>query len=439
MTMILKGSQRGGAKQLANHLLKVVENEHVEVYEVRGFMSDDLHGALKEIYAVSQGTRCKQFMFSVSLNPPQNESAPVEYFEKALADIEKDLGLENQPRAVVFHEKEGRRHAHCVWSRINTEEMKAINLPYYKLKLRDISKQLYFQHGWKMPRGLLDSAFRTRTNFTLAEWQQAKRLNEDPKTLKKLFQECWAVSDSRKAFSQVLEENGLYLAKGDRRGYVAVDYRGEVFSLSKWAGVKTKQLKSRLGDPKSLPSIDDVKVQISNKMTEVLESYIKEVQKKIENQKEPLLQKKQSLRKHHHEHRVALKEKQEERWQKETVERSQRLPKGLKGIWNRITGKYQKIRKKNERETEKCRVRDRDEKQALIDRQLKERQVLQKEIQHIRNDRNLEILNLRQDIARYIEMSGKSQKSIHEKLDQVEKQQKRTRAKDKDQGYEPEI
>jgi hypothetical protein len=50
MTMILKGSQRGGAKQLANHLLKVVENEHVEVYEVRGFMSDDLHGALKEIY-----------------------------------------------------------------------------------------------------------------------------------------------------------------------------------------------------------------------------------------------------------------------------------------------------------------------------------------------------------------------------------------------------
>ena len=64
---------------------------------------------------------------------------------------------------------------------------------------------------------------------------------------------------------------------------------------------------------------------------------------------------------------------------------------------------------------------------------------LQKEIQNIRNDRKLEILNLRQDIARYIEMSGKSQKSIHEKLDQMEKQQKTTLEKDKDQGYEPEI
>jgi len=437
--MILKGSQRGGAKQLALHLLKTKENEHVEVHEVRGFVSDDLHGALREIYAVSQGTKCKQFMFSVSLNPPQNESAPVEYFEKALADIERDLGLEDQPRAVVFHEKEGRRHAHCVWSRIDTEEMKAINLPYYKMKLRGISKQLYLQYGWKMPRGLLDSKNRNPTNFSLAEWQQAKRLNEDPKILKKLFQECWAVSASRKAFSQALEENGFYLAKGDRRGHVAVDYRGEVFSLSKWSGVKTKQLKNRLGDPKSLPGFNEVKVQISSKMTEVLESYIKEVQKKIENQKEPLLQKKQILRKHHHEHRVALKEKQEERWQKETVERSQRLPTGLKGIWHRITGRYQKIRRKNERETEKCRVRDRDEKQTLIEQQLKERQVLQKEIQHIRIDRNLEILNLRQDIARYIEMSGKSQKSIHEKLDQVEKQQKRTREKDKDQGFEPEI
>ena len=45
--MILKGSQRGGAKQLAAHLLKVEENEHVEVYELEGFIADDLEGALQ--------------------------------------------------------------------------------------------------------------------------------------------------------------------------------------------------------------------------------------------------------------------------------------------------------------------------------------------------------------------------------------------------------
>ena len=56
-TMILKGSQRGGAAQLARHLLKTDENEHVEVHELDGFIADDLHGALQEIYAVSRGTR----------------------------------------------------------------------------------------------------------------------------------------------------------------------------------------------------------------------------------------------------------------------------------------------------------------------------------------------------------------------------------------------
>lgn len=201
--MILKGAQRGGAKQLAGHLLKVQENEHVEVYEVRGFVSDDLHEALNEVYAVSQGTRCRQFLFSLSLNPPQSESVPIEYFEKALVDIEKDLGLEGQPRAIVFHEKEGRRHAHCVWSRINTEEMKAINLPYYKFKLRDISKQLYLHYGWELPKGLMDWKERNPLNFTLDQWQQAKRLHEEPKVLKKLFQECWADSESKTGLAPV--------------------------------------------------------------------------------------------------------------------------------------------------------------------------------------------------------------------------------------------
>ncbi|MCK4945200.1 MAG: relaxase/mobilization nuclease domain-containing protein, partial [Alphaproteobacteria bacterium] len=239
--MILKGSQRGGATQLAAHLLKTEENEHVEIHEISGFIVDDLHGALKEIHAMSRGTKCKQFMFSVSLNPPQRENTPVEYFEKALTAIEEKTGLTGQPRVIVFHEKEGRRHCHAVWSRINAEELKAINLPYYKMKLRDVSKQLYFDYGWKMPDGLRDARERDPTNYSLAEWQQAKRIGENPKLTKAAFQECWAVSDSRNAFTQALKENGYILARGNRRGYVAVDYYGEVYSLSRWTGLKTKQ------------------------------------------------------------------------------------------------------------------------------------------------------------------------------------------------------
>jgi hypothetical protein len=64
--VILKGSQRAGARQLAAHLLNERDNEHVSVHELRGFAADGLHGALTEAHAVSKGTKCKQFLFSLS-------------------------------------------------------------------------------------------------------------------------------------------------------------------------------------------------------------------------------------------------------------------------------------------------------------------------------------------------------------------------------------
>ena len=101
--MILKASQRAGGNQLAVHLLRVDENDHVEVHQLRGFAAGDLTGALREAYAVSRGTKCTQYLFSVSLSTPQNEKVSVPTFEAAIDELEKRLGLIGQPRAVVFH------------------------------------------------------------------------------------------------------------------------------------------------------------------------------------------------------------------------------------------------------------------------------------------------------------------------------------------------
>ena len=180
--MILKASQRGGGKQLGLHLLKTEENEHVEVHEISGFVSQDIVAALKEAYAVSKGTKCKQFLFSVSLNPPPQERVPVEVFEAAIARIEERNNLKDQPRIIVFHEKEGRRHAHAVWSRIDADTMTARNLPFFKMKLRDLSRELYIENGWKMPRGLVNSREADPRNFTLADWHQSKRAGRDARS-----------------------------------------------------------------------------------------------------------------------------------------------------------------------------------------------------------------------------------------------------------------
>src|SRR6056297_2468907 len=149
--MILNANQRGNAKELARHLLNTRDNDHVELHDLRGFVSNDLHGALLEAEAISMGTKCTNHLFSLSLSPPDYADVPTQTFEKAVARIEAALGLEGQSRAIVFHEKEGRRHAHAVWSRIDGNEMKAIKLPFYKRHLTDISKQLFLENGWPLP------------------------------------------------------------------------------------------------------------------------------------------------------------------------------------------------------------------------------------------------------------------------------------------------
>lgn len=131
--MILKGSQRAGGRALALHLLRQDENDHIEIHEVRGFVSRNLIGAFKEAYAVSRGSRCKQFLFSLSLSPPSDKSVSVETFEQSIAKAEARLGLAGLPRVIVFHEKKGRRHAHCVWSRIDPKTMRARQLSHFKL------------------------------------------------------------------------------------------------------------------------------------------------------------------------------------------------------------------------------------------------------------------------------------------------------------------
>jgi hypothetical protein len=378
--MILKASQRAGAKQLALHLLRTDENDHVEVHEVRGFAAVDLVGALREAYAISRGTKCRQYLFSLSLSPPPTENVEIPVFEQAIQTIEDQLGLTGQPRVIIFHEKYGRRHAHCVWSRIRASDMRAINLPYFKTKLKDIARDLFIEHGWNMPRGFVASEERDPLNFTRDEWQQARRINRDPKAVKKLFQDCWAISDSGKAFRRALEVRGYYLAQGDRRGFVAVDYLGEIYSISRWTSVRTKDVAARLGDPSSLPDVETVKARLHEQIDAKLARFRMEARAEFDTARSGLLRSKRKLVTWQRDERKFLVDLQAARWATEAQSRQQRMRKGLKGLWDWITGKRGAIIAQNEREYKAARLRDQSERQTLIERQIAERQTLHRQI-----------------------------------------------------------
>lgn len=382
--MILKASQRGGGKQLGLHLIRTDDNDHVELHDMRGFLSGDIVGALKEAYAVSRGTRCRQFLFSVSLNPPPQERVDVETFESAIARIEERTGLAGQPRMIVFHEKEGRRHAHAVWSRIDADTMTAKNLPFFKMKLRDLSRELYIENGWKLPRGLMNSREADPRNFTLAEWHQAKRAGYDARDLKFILRECWAVSDSKAAFMQALNARGFTLAKGDRRAHVALSPEGEVFSVARAVGRKAKEVRERLGAADDLPGMQEAKAKLARELGEKFLRLRREARIQKQRDLAPLDAERRAMAQSQRIERSQLKQKQQARWAQEARSRADRFDKGIKGVWSAITGKHIEIRKGNEREAYAALARDRAQRQTLIDAQMKDRHALQARIESAR-------------------------------------------------------
>jgi hypothetical protein len=396
--VILKGSQRAGAGQLATHLLNDRDNDHVTVLEVRGFVADDLHGALAEAQAISKGTQCKQFMFSLSLNPPKEAVASEADFERAADEAEQRLGLSGQPRAIIIHEKEGRRHAHVVWSRIKADEMRAINMAHFKNKLTSLSKELYLEYSWNLPEGLRLNGGKSPLNYTLEEYQQAKRVGLDPREIKQAFQEAYRQSDGFKALGAALEERGYFLAQGDRRGFVALDTEGNIYSVPRFVGVKTKEFRDRMGDGEALPSVERVRADIAARLTDKLKSFIAETKDAQLRELKPLHARRDEYRTAHREQRERLREKQTERWAMETQARTARFRTGLAGLLDKVSGKAAATRQQNMNEAYDALRRDRRQRDGLVLDQLNERSALQERITKMRLRHIAERKTLNRDV-----------------------------------------
>lgn len=411
--MILVENQRGGAKDLAMHLLKD-ENDHVEVYELRGFAASDLRGAFNEAYAISRGSRCRQHLYSCSFNPPATANVRMEDFEAAISRVETELGLKGQPRAIVFHEKAGRRHAHCVWSRIRADDMKAVQLSFTHKKLMAIARELYIEHGWKMPRGLAKSKASDPRNFTLAEWQQAKRIGQDPRTITTALQDAWAVSDTKATLILALEERGYKLAQGDSKTFVVVDRHGEIYSLPRQIGLRTKEVRARLGNGEDLPDVGSVRAGIAKDMRPILSGFKSGLLADLRHENKGLREERQKMLSCHRETRKALSNAIEERHWKEARERQARFRTGLKGMWDWARGETKRIRKRNEAEAKDSMQRDRAELDALIFRQLEERRRMLDIRSQIAREFSEKSRCIRDDIRAYDNLARHSRTSVLE-------------------------
>mgnify|MGYP001114919264 FL=1 len=264
--MILKGSQRTGGRDLATHLSNEYDNERIEIASVRGTVADDLHGAFAEYEAVAAGTRAQKPLYSLSINPSDPLSRA--QYMAAIDHIEDKLGLTGQPRAVVFHVKDGREHAHVVWSRIDIDTMKAIPISHDRMKLRTCARELAHAYGLSLPPGLAedrgDARFEKTREISFAEKALAEVSGITPEARRSAITALYQSSDSAESFRAGLERAGYVLAQGQRRAYVVVDRAGHVHALARQIdGVKTRDVKARLEalPTESLPTVEQAQAQ----------------------------------------------------------------------------------------------------------------------------------------------------------------------------------
>jgi len=124
--MIAKGNPHNSGPYLARYLAASSKgNESSELVELRGFASDNVFDAFALVQLQAGGTHCQKPIFHVQVRTPKGEELTREQWAHVADRIEKQLGFDGQPRAIVFHQKDGHRHMHIAWDRINAETMHA--------------------------------------------------------------------------------------------------------------------------------------------------------------------------------------------------------------------------------------------------------------------------------------------------------------------------
>lgn len=111
---------------------------------------------------------------------------------------------------------------------------------------------------------------------------------------------------------------------------------------------------------------------------------------------------KTELKAHQRGQRQALRDHQTERADREAAERAARFRTGVRGLWDRITGRARAIRRQNETEAMDAAQRDTRERETLIAAQLSERRLLQRDFRQARREAAMRMDELRRDVAFYM-------------------------------------
>ena len=282
--MIIKGKGRTQGSDLGSYLgdyLTAQKNEKVSVLEIRGSAFTDLTRSINSWESEAQRSRCKKPLWHAQIAPaPEDRQLTREQQLECVDILEKHLGFQGQPRAVVMHrKKDGTEHIHVVWSRIDRQTGKARRDNFTHRKnvaaAREIEDRFDLRRvanpefGSEGPRA--ERREKSKKPPTYRDYQKAKRSGADPRVRQSVITNLWHTCDTGASLRAGLQDAGYVLAYGDRRSYVIVDMAGDVHSLPRQIqGANTEDVRKRLEDidPASIPKVKHVQQQLRHAYAE---------------------------------------------------------------------------------------------------------------------------------------------------------------------------
>jgi len=257
--MIAKGTPHKNGAKLGRYMITGKEDERAELVELRGFASLNIVEAFRSVHVIAEGTKCQEPFFHVQVRNPQAETLTREQWVYTADRIERMLGLKDQPRAIAFHidEKTGHEHMHVAWSRIDEETLTAKPLPFYKVRLKRLCRELEQYFGLTRVPNEREGPIKYAP--TRDQEEQARRLGLNVHEIRDAIRACWDRSDCGRSLEASLAYEGMILARGDRRDFVVIDHAGGMHALSKRIlDASAAQVRERLGDlPREhLPTVE---------------------------------------------------------------------------------------------------------------------------------------------------------------------------------------
>jgi hypothetical protein len=231
--MICKGTTHNNGARLASYITTGKKGERAELWELRGFEATDIKDAFRDVHVMADGTKCEQPFFHVQVRNREGETLTRQQWEHTADRIERMLGLKDQPRAIAFHidEQSGCEHMHVVWSRIDEETLTAIPLPFFKDRLKKLSRELEMHFALDPVTNQREGQIKYAP--TRAEEEQARRLGLNIHDVRNTIRACYERSDCGASFQAALEHEGMALAQGERRDFVVIDEAGGIHALGK--------------------------------------------------------------------------------------------------------------------------------------------------------------------------------------------------------------